>query len=111
MPKDKAANLSNPFALLGAVQLDANVKLSKVLAQKWAALSTRKKLAAANVQSETPMTDEELNTQAKSQADMQLNMMTIQKVLLDDGESYSTKLIFKGGELLVNDQPMPLPFF
>ena len=83
----------------------------KALAQKWSALSARKKLVEANAESEEPVTEEELTALAQSQADMQLNMLVIQQFVVDSGETYKSTLKFEGGALTVNGQKMPLPFF
>jgi len=88
--------------LSGAVNSKADVKLSKPLARRLAALATEMQFRG-----DARMPPEQLKYMAEAQAGLMLTQLAGQGFLVDDGEVYRAALRYIDGALTVNDKPLP----
>lgn len=107
---DAAQKMSNPMAILSDLTVDASLLVDKPLAFRLVRQSTMKDLNAAQFEGGDQMTDEEKEALADNQTHMKLDTLTIQGMLIDKGERYTSEFHFKDGQAMLNGQPMPLPF-
>jgi uncharacterized protein YdgA (DUF945 family) len=107
----EAARLTdNPMAMISHVALDASLLVDKPLAFRLMRQSTMNDLNEAQFEGGGQMTDAEKEALADNQTHMKLDMLTLQGMLIDKGEQYSSEFHFKNGEAELNGRAMPLPF-
>ncbi len=101
LPPGGIANL-DPSVILGLVNSNADVKLSKPLARRLVALA-----AEMQFRGDTRIPPEQLKYMAEAQAGLMLVQLVSQGFLLEDGEVYRAALRYVGGVLTLNDKPLP----
>jgi len=107
---EAAKQMGNPIAMLSYLTADASLLVDKPLAFRLVRQSTMKDLNAAQFEGGNQMTDDEKEALADNQTHMKLDMLTVQGMLMDKGERYSSEFHFKDGKAELNGQPLPLPF-
>lgn len=107
---EAAQQMSNPMAMISHLTVDASLQVDKPLAFRLVRQSTMKDLNAAQFEGGDQMTDEEKEALADNQTHMKLDTLTIQGMLIDKDERYTSEFHFKDGQAVLNGQPMPLPF-
>ena len=102
LPPTGTFTLGNPLLLLGLVDANAELRLSKALAQRIAttALMTQ-------IESGEALSPEQLEYMAEAQGTLMLTMLASQGVLLEDGDDYRTTVQFADGVLTLNGNPLP----
>ncbi|HJR69267.1 MAG TPA: DUF945 family protein [Gammaproteobacteria bacterium] len=103
LPSTGALNLDNPLLVLGLFDTDAEVRLSKVLAQRLAMLFSQMQLAGDGA---TP--PEQLEYMAEAQSGLLLTMLVAQGVLVEDGDGYASALQITNGALTLNGSVLPI---
>lgn len=106
----EAAKERNPMALSQHLKIHSDLRLGKPLAFELAALSTRNELREQAFLTGELMSEEAFDLAVQEQAQMKLDLLLIQRMLVDEGETYRSKFEFKDGRALLNEQPIPLPF-
>ena len=107
---DKAKSVTNPLMMFGAVDVDARMEISKALLNKWMKRKAMSAAMAENATVEEPLDAAQIEERVDTQTEMQLNLLVIQKMLVDEGEKYTSKFTIKEGKALVNGTPAPIPF-
>jgi uncharacterized protein YdgA (DUF945 family) len=102
MPPGGALDFTNPLLLLGLFDTDAEVRLSKVLAQRLARLAAQAQLAG-----DDSIPPEQLTYMAEAQSGLMLTMLVAQGVLIDAGDGYSSALKLTNGAVTLNGNPLP----
>ena len=85
LPPAGTLTLDNPLLMLGLVNTDANVRVSKPLAATLAMLAARQQLG-----SDDSIPLDQLDYMAEAQSGLMLTMMVGQGVLVEDGDGYRT---------------------
>lgn len=106
----EASQALSPFEILAYLSVDSSLLVDKPLAFRLMRQSTLRDLNAAQFEGGEQLTDDEKQAQADNQAQMTLDMLTVQGMLIDKGEQYSSEFHFKDGKAELNGQPVPLPF-
>jgi uncharacterized protein YdgA (DUF945 family) len=102
LPAAGALNLDNPLLVLGLVDADAEVRLSKALAQRLATLVAKMQLAR-----DGSLPPDELAYLAEAQSALMLAMLAGQGVLIEDGSDYRSAIELTNGRLTVNGEALP----
>lgn len=102
LPPAGAIDLDNPLLVLGLLNTDAEVRLSKALAQKLAML-----VAQLQLGSDGSMPPDQLEYMVEAQSGLMLTMLVGQGVLIEDGDAYRSSLKFTDGALTLNGNPLP----
>ncbi len=89
-------------AIMGIVNSNADVKLSKALARQLVALA-----AEMQFRGDARMPPEQLKYMAEAQAGLMLVQLVNQGFLVEDGEVYRAALRYVDGALTLNDKPLP----
>lgn len=105
-----AAQVASPFEIIPHLIIDTDLVVDKPLAFRLVRHSTLRDLNAAQFEGGGQMTEEEKQALADNQTHMKLDTLTIQGMLIDKGEQYSSEFHFKDGKASLNGKPMPLPF-
>lgn len=105
-----AAQSADPMSIIQHISLQLDATADKPLALSLSEQSTLKELQAEQFENGEMVDDEALETQAKDMAEMKLNMLVVQGLLVEDRDRYKTSFSFKDGAATLNGQPMPLPF-
>jgi uncharacterized protein YdgA (DUF945 family) len=93
----------DPATLLSLVNSQANVRLSKPLARRLAALGVESQLGG-----DPRMPRDQLKYLAEAQAGLTLVTLVNQGFLVEDGDVYTAALSFADGSLTLNGNPLPL---
>ena len=89
--------------ILGLVNAEADLHLSKLLAGELATLSARLQLGA-----DDSIPPDQLEYMAEAQSGLMLTMLVGQGVLVEDGDdSYQCSLQFRDGTVTLNGNPLP----
>lgn len=107
---EAAQHVNNPMAMISHVAVDASLLVDKPLAFRLMRRSTMNDLDAAQFEGGGQMTDAEKEALADNQTHMKLDTLTLQGMLIDKGERYSSEFHFKNGKAEINGRAMPLPF-
>jgi Uncharacterized protein conserved in bacteria len=107
---EAAQHMNNPLAMIPHVAVDASLLVDKPLAFRLMRRSTMNELDAAQFEGGGQMTDAEKEALADNQTHMKLDTLTLQGMLIDKGEQYSSEFHFKNGKAELNGRAMPLPF-
>jgi len=107
---EAAKAMSNPMAILSHVTVDAALNADKPLVFRLVRQNVLKDLNKTQFEGGNQMTEDEKQSLADNQTQMQIDMLTIQGMLVDKGEKYQTLFEFKDGKAVLNGQPLPLPF-
>jgi uncharacterized protein YdgA (DUF945 family) len=102
LPPAGALSFDNPLLLLGMFDTDAEVRLSKALAQRLATLAVQMQLA-----NDPAVPPEQLTYMAEAQSGLVLTMLVGQGVLVDSGTGYTTALKLTNGAVTLNGNPLP----
>ncbi len=102
LPPAGTLDLDNPLLILGLVNADADVRLSKLLAADLATLAARLQLGA-----DESVPPEQLQYMAEAQSGLMLTMLVGQGVLAEDGEGYRSSLQFRDGTITLNGTLLP----
>jgi uncharacterized protein YdgA (DUF945 family) len=102
MPPAGPLAVDNPLLLLGLLETDADVRLSKALAQKIATLVARQQLGG-----DGELPEEQLEYMAEAQSGLMLTLLVGQGVLVEDGDGYRSSLELTDGALTLNGNPLP----
>lgn len=99
-----------PQAMIQAVDAKADLALNENLVKLLVADKLVTSLKAARSQGQLPATytDEKIEDLAQQQAGAQIESVLAQKLAVRDGEMIRSNATFKGGELVVNGQNLPL---
>ncbi len=92
----------DPSVLMGLMNGNADVKLSKALARRLVALA-----AEMQFRGDPRMPPEQLKYMAEAQAGLMLVQLVGQGFLVEDGEVYRAALRYADGALTLNDKPLP----
>ena len=92
----------DPAAVLGLVDSNADIQLSKALARRFVALA-----AEMQFRGDSDLPPEQLKYMAEAQAGLMLVQLVSQGFLVDDGEVYRAALRYVDGALTLNDKPLP----
>jgi uncharacterized protein YdgA (DUF945 family) len=103
LPPAGTLDLDNPLLLMGLVNADATVRVSKPLAGELAALAARLQLAA-----DVSLSPEQLEYMAEAQSGLLLTALVGQGVLIEDGNDYRSSLQFRDGTITLNGNVVPL---
>jgi len=111
---DPAMLKSNPMAMINGISVDVKAQMDKALARKLAmqqAEATVEDQLAAEREagSEGEYTDDQKQEMITAQADMTLQMLIEQGMVVEEGDRYKGVIEFKNGEMLVNGKPSQLP--
>ena len=99
LPPAGALNLDNPLLVLGLIDTDAEVRLSKPLALQFATLAAQQQLGA-----DVPPDQREY--MAEAQSGLILTMLIGQGMLVEDGNDYRSAFKLTNGALTVNGNPV-----
>jgi uncharacterized protein YdgA (DUF945 family) len=102
LPPAGTLDLDNPLLILGLVNADADVRLSKLLAADLAKLSARLQLGA-----DESIPPDQLEYMAEAQSGLMLTMLVGQGVLAEDGDGYRSSLQFRDGTITLNGTLLP----
>lgn len=102
LPPAGALDLDNPLLVLGFIDGDAEVRLSKALAQRLVTLAARVQLAG-----DGSVAPEQLDYMAEAQSGLMLTMLVGQGVLVEDGDAYVSSLKLTDGALTLNGNALP----
>lgn len=102
LPPAGTLSLDNPLLLLGLVDTNAELRVSRVLAGQLATLGARMQLAG-----DPTIPPDQLEYMAEAQSGLMLTMLVGQGVLLEDGDGYRTSIAFSDGALTLNGNPLP----
>lgn len=105
---DQAVHILNLFQ---SVEARSELTVDQPLAQRLAAMSVKSELQEQAFDLGQPVLDPELETLAHEQAMQTLNELVAQGFLINEDGVYSSQFSFKQGQALLNEQPIPLPFF
>jgi uncharacterized protein YdgA (DUF945 family) len=100
---NKVSNLEDFSNVMGALQVQADFSITKVLLEK--TMTT----VMANQMTED-LSEEEALKEAQKFTEKQIKGYIEQKFLKEAGNNYELTASFKEGKLMVNGQEMPLPF-
>jgi uncharacterized protein YdgA (DUF945 family) len=92
----------DPSIIASIVNSNADVKLSKALTRRFAALA-----AEMQFRGDPRMPPEQLKYMAEAQAGLMLVQLVNQGFLVEDGEVYRAALRYVDGALTLNDKPLP----
>lgn len=101
LPQTGRLDLENPLLVMGLLDGNAELRVTKALAQNLATLAARAQLANSG------MAPDQAQFMAEAQAGLILVQLVGQGMLVDDGALYRTTIAFKDGTLSVNDTPLP----
>jgi uncharacterized protein YdgA (DUF945 family) len=102
LPRAGAINLDNPLLVLGLIDADADLRLSKTLAQRLATLAAKMQLGA-----DPTLPPDQLQYLAEAQSSLMLTMMIGQGVLIEDGNDYRSAFALRDGTVTVNGNALP----
>jgi uncharacterized protein YdgA (DUF945 family) len=97
LPPAGVASLDTVLAMLAVVDVDADVRVSKMLARDLATMAATLQLA-----DDPSIPPEQLDYMTEAQSGFMLAMLAGQGVLVDDGDSYRSSLHYTDGALTVN---------
>jgi len=103
LPAVGALNLDNPLHVLGLFDTDAEVRLSKALAERLTLLFAQVQLAV-----DGSIPPEQLEYMAEAQSGLLLTLLVAQGVLVEEGDGYASALTVVNGTLTLNGNPLPL---
>jgi uncharacterized protein YdgA (DUF945 family) len=95
-------NLGNPLLLLGLVNSNAEVRMSKPLGRRLAILVSQMQLS-----SDPSMPQDQLEYMAEAQAGLMLVTLVGQGVLIEDNDGYRSTAQLADGALTLNGNPLP----
>jgi uncharacterized protein YdgA (DUF945 family) len=98
------------LALNGVISIEATLELSAALANMIATRGMEFQVRRGAAQDRVPMTDDEIQTIANSQAAIALAALVAQGMITSTADGYSTNARFADGELSVNGNVIPLGF-
>jgi hypothetical protein len=107
LPPGGALDFADPLLVLGLFNTDAEVRLSKALAQRLALLVAQAQLADDDSIPPEQLTPEQLTYLAETQAGLMLTMLAAQGVLVDTGDGYSSAVNVTNGTLTLNGNTLP----
>jgi uncharacterized protein YdgA (DUF945 family) len=102
LPAAGTLRIDNALQLLGLVNLEADVQLSKVLAAELATLAALMQLGG-----DPAVPPEQLDYLAEAQSGLMLTLLVGQGVLIEDGDGYRSTLDYTDGALTLNGNPLP----
>jgi uncharacterized protein YdgA (DUF945 family) len=102
LPPAGTLRLDNPLLLLGVVDTNAELRVSRVLAGQLATLGARMQLGA-----DPTIPPDQLEYMAEAQSGLMLTMLVGQGVLIEDGDGYRSSIAFTDGALTLNGNPLP----
>lgn len=102
LPAAGTLSFDNPLFILGLLNVDANMQLSKPLAAQLAMLSARMQLG-----SDPSIPPDQLDYMAEAQSGLMLTMLIGQGVLVEDGNGYRTSIQLSNGAVTLNGNPLP----
>jgi uncharacterized protein YdgA (DUF945 family) len=102
LPPAGTLDIDNPLQILGLVNIDADVRLSKLLAAQLAKLSARLQLGA-----DESVPPDQLEYMAEAQSGLMLTMLVGQGVLVEEGDGYRASLQFRDGTVTLNGNALP----
>jgi uncharacterized protein YdgA (DUF945 family) len=102
LPPAGTLDLDNPLLILGVLNADVEVRLSKLLAADLATLAARLQLGA-----DESVPPDQLEYMAEAQSGLMLTMLVGQGVLIEDGEGYRSSVQFRDGTITLNGNPLP----
>jgi uncharacterized protein YdgA (DUF945 family) len=103
LPPAGGLDLANPLLILGSLNTDAEMRVSKALAQRLMLLFAQMQLA-----SDPSIPPEQLAYMAEAQAGLLLTMLVSQGVLVDNGDGYASTVKFADGALTLNGSVLPI---
>jgi uncharacterized protein YdgA (DUF945 family) len=102
LPPAGTLDLDNPLQILGLVNADADVRVSKPLAADLAKLAARLQLGA-----DATVPADQLEYMAEAQSGLMLTMLIGQGVLIEEGDGYRSSLQFLDGSVTLNGNALP----
>jgi uncharacterized protein YdgA (DUF945 family) len=105
LPPAGTLTLDNPLLLLGVVNANADLRLSKTLAGQLATLGARMQLG-----NDPTIPPEQLDYMVEAQSGLMLTMLVGQGVLIEEGDGYRTAFDYTDGSMTLNGNPLPFGF-
>jgi uncharacterized protein YdgA (DUF945 family) len=102
LPAAGTLSFDNPLFILGLLNVDANLQVSKALAAELATLSAKMQLG-----SDPSIPLDQLDYMAEAQSGLMLTMLIGQGVLVEDGDGYRTSVQLTNGAVTLNGNPLP----
>jgi uncharacterized protein YdgA (DUF945 family) len=102
LPPAGTLTLDNPLMMLGLVNANADLRLSKTLAGQLATLGARMQLG-----SDPTIPPDQLEYMVEAQSGLMLTMLVGQGVLIEDGEGYRTAVDYTDGSITLNGNVLP----
>ena len=106
LPPAGAFDLQDPGLWFAIANCNAEIDVSKKLAERLASLALQMQLEAAYA-SDPNMTPDQLRYMAEAQAGLMLVTLVGQGILTDTGEGYRSEIRFVDGSVTLNGNPMP----
>jgi uncharacterized protein YdgA (DUF945 family) len=104
LPTGQAMDLADPNVLMAAIKADLEMTVAKELLETIVAMSLRGDLAFAM----PTASESQLESVAVQQARQTIQAIVDQGMVADDGENYSTTIVYENGVATVNGMPIPL---
>lgn len=101
LPAAGTLSFDNPLFILGLLNVDANMQVSKALAADLATLSAKMQLG-----SDPSIPLDQLDYMAEAQSGLMLTMLIGQGVLVEDGDGYRTSVQLTNGAVTLNGNPL-----
>jgi uncharacterized protein YdgA (DUF945 family) len=102
LPAAGTLSFDNPLFILGLLNVDASLQVSKALAAELATLSAKMQLG-----SDPSIPLDQLDYMAEAQSGLMLTMLIGQGVLVEDGDGYRTSVQLTNGAVTLNGNPLP----
>jgi uncharacterized protein YdgA (DUF945 family) len=107
LPARNAFDITNPLLYASLFDIEADLSVHKELAMQ-AAVPALKAQLAAGVPAGAEVDQAQLENMAQAQAPMLLGTLLGQGMITEEGDNYRVRATYRGGELRVNDIPLPL---
>ena len=104
LPNGSVADLENPQIAMEAISANLELTCSKTLAKDLMTLSLSQQMAAQMGPDAPPLPPE----QVEAMVDQQFAALVAQGMLTDNGDTYSTTIVFADGVATVNGTALPL---
>ena len=110
LPTGRIDDLMNPAVAMGALTADADITMSKTLAEMVAGFVAKWTMPQIMGPDGEPLPSDQVTAMVDGQVAQTLTMLTTFGIVRDSGDDYSCTLQLAGGALTANGQPVPLPF-
>jgi uncharacterized protein YdgA (DUF945 family) len=109
LPTGQLADLQNIGSAMTALNADLNLRASKPLAQRIAALIMANQAGELPGPDGEPLPPDQVEAMMSAQSVQVMGLLAAQGLVVDDGDAYTTSVTLTNGAATVNGQPLP-PF-